>query len=213
VCVAVILVTYFLLVAVLVHEQLEGERKLRQLEASFRYDKRGTLYNGTQPNIAFRIKTFNEILSNLGTQVGTAKAKSILQRTGELAAQDFAERFPAIYDENVRRFRGGGSWDELDFTQKLEEWLEYDSHTGWGILTKKVDAKTIKISIMHLEKLYQGEGGKLFASFLAGYCQTVLCHILEGHGGFRDCTSARLSKAMDNPATDKEKVEIEFELK
>lgn len=202
---AAIVILYFLMVAVLIHEQLQVERRLRRQDASFWYDKRGTLYNGTEPNIAFRIKTFSEILKSLGAKVGMDQLRPILRHTGEVAANDFAEHLPDIYDKNIRSARGGLPWDELDFKGRLYEWLEYDSRTGWGVLAGEFQgSRKINVSITHHRKLYDGDGGRLFGEFLAGYCRTVLAAIL-----------ARSADSIRTPGIrvrDGEIVEIDFEL-
>ena len=56
-----IVIMYFFLVAIFAGDRLRFQKKLRELEQNFRYDNRGTLFNGDQPNIAFRIQTFKGI--------------------------------------------------------------------------------------------------------------------------------------------------------
>jgi hypothetical protein len=154
-------VGYFFIVSVILHERLLTERKLREAESAFRYDKRGTLYNGTEPNIAFRIVTLDNVLSQLGNQIGFEQMTKTLQSAGEEAARDFANHFEEIYNKNIHQNRRWRPFNELDFKEKIFEWLEYDSQTGWGILTGRPDNKKLVIKIMHLEKLYEGAGGQV----------------------------------------------------
>jgi hypothetical protein len=83
-----------------------SEKKLRQLDISFRYDKRGTLYNGSEPNIAFRITTFKAMLDGLAHGLGKDTLRDVLIKVGEKAASDFASKVDTIYDKNV--FEHGG---------------------------------------------------------------------------------------------------------
>jgi hypothetical protein len=187
----VLFVGYFFIVALLLHEQLQTERKLRMAEAAFSYNNRGTLFNGTEPNIAFRIVTFNNVLSEIGNHMGPDKMPQALKSAGEKAASDFAARLGDIYENNIQQPRGGRHWDDLSFNAAIVAWLDYDSSTGWGILTGRIDNKTLRITVHHYQKLYDGTGGQYFGYFLAGYCQTVVTSILNRPSqGYKGCTTA-----------------------
>lgn len=192
---SVIFVIYFLLVAVFYQARLGTERELRKVEQGFRYDKRGTLYNGSQPNIAFRVATFKGILLGLTSFVEEAKLQNALFKSGASAAKDFAAKLPKIYDADIQTRRGGSRWENLSMDEKLSEWMDYDSATGWGILTAQRPTNAlVNISVNHQRDLLEGAGGLLFAHFLAGYCQTVLASIVLDHsiGHFRDINKAEL---------------------
>jgi|WetSurMetagenome_2_1015567.scaffolds.fasta_scaffold16317_3 hypothetical protein len=174
---------YFLLASVFYYEKLQSERKLRRQEESFRYDKRGTLFNGSEPNIAFRVATFKGILIGLAETFGGTNTKSALLEAGQQAATDFAAKLPNIYDTDIQRLSGGKKWYESSFEEQLQCWADYDSATGWGIMINRWDKKnkTVGITILHQHKLVDDEGGALFAHFLAGYCRTVLASIVKLH--------------------------------
>lgn len=207
-----IVLLYFFLVAVFSGDRLRFERKLRKLEQSYRYDNRGTLYNGTQPNIAFRVTTFKGILGGIAGAIGEDELQRALTNTGRLASHDFATNLPSIYNQDVAAKGGGEKWDDLSFAQKVHKWAEYDSATGWGILTGKVDSPKVKVSITHLQGLFQDTGGLMFAYFLAGYCETVLTEIVKGHanGKFDEYTRAEL---LETNTKSNRTVEIEFVLR
>jgi uncharacterized membrane protein len=162
---------------------LQGEKKLRQLEEAFRYDKRGTLYNGSEPNIAFRIVTFRGMLGGLANKLGTAELQNVLTEVGQKAASDFAVNLENIYNLNVPTRIAAPHWAELSCEQKIDAWADYDSATGWGIVTAAVPRNTdrVTVTVTHLRGLFDRPEGLHFAWFLAGYCETVLTKILEGH--------------------------------
>ena len=189
-----VVLVYFFLVAVFSADRLRFERKLRKLEQSFRYDKRGTLYNGNQPNIAFRIKTFKSILEGLSGAVGQAQLEAGLRETGAAASADFAEQLPSIYNQDVTKRGGGRRWDDLSFNEKVHSWADYDSSTGWGIVTGDPKGSRVLVTITHLRNLFKGTGGTLFSQFLAGYCETVIAHIAAGHeaGRYQDFSRAEV---------------------
>lgn len=190
------IVVYFLLAAVYSGDRLRFEKKLRSLEQSFRYDKRGTLFNGSEPNIAFRIITFLRILDGVASKVGASELRPILEDAGRNASGDFANQFGSIYDNNIAPQPGKQRWDKLTLQGKVFEWTEYDSATGWGVLTSKIRDERIAVTVNHLNGLFQGEGGSQFAHFLAGYCETVLATIVAQHqkGRYSDYDGADFAK-------------------
>jgi hypothetical protein len=177
---------------------------LRQLDISFRYDKRGTLYNGSEPNIAFRITTFKAMLDGLAHGLGKDTLRDVLIKVGEKAASDFASKVDTIYDKNVFEHGGASNWAHLSCEQKVDAWTEYDSATGWGIVTAVLPRgeDMVTVTVTHLKGLFAGPEGLDFAWFLAGYCETVLTKILEGHnsgpapGRYHDFSRARLEKTV-----------------
>ncbi|MBS0235539.1 MAG: hypothetical protein JSR99_18885 [Proteobacteria bacterium] len=189
--VAAIFAIYLLLVAAFFNSKLIAERQLRAAEEGFRYDHRGTLFNGTQPNIAFRVVTFQGLLSGLAEAMDGQTARNALFDTGARASVDFAKKLPQIYDENVRRLRGGNRWVELSFPEKLWKWTEYDSSTGWGILAAATDNQQVTVTVTHYSGLFKRPS--YFAWFLAGYCTTVIQTILtsEKGNGYRGLRHAR----------------------
>lgn len=175
-----IIFLYLLLVAVLFKAKLLTERQLRAAEDSFRYDNRGTLFHGTQPAIAFRVITFRSMLE--GLEVANPSAfRDALFEAGLDAAKDFAQHLPELYDLNVHRLRGGYRWMDLSFPEKLQKWTDYDSATGWGIIAAHIDGKNISITVTHYNGLF--DPPPLFASFLAGYCKTVIQTVLSAEKG------------------------------
>lgn len=193
---AIFLFLYLLLAAVYANDRLRTERQLRQVESGFHYDSRGTLWNGDEPNIAFRITTFREILAGLNSTLTTTDLHQPMIEAGRDGAIDFAENFPSIYETDIRSKKGGSSWENLNLNKKLHEWAEYDSSTGWGILATSLDGNEIKINIIHFNELYDGEGGQIFGHFIAGYCETVVSKIIESHssGRFAQCSTVAIAK-------------------
>lgn len=181
----IIAILYLLQVAGAYRFLLQGEKKLREREEAFRYDKRGTLYNGSEPNIAFRIATFKAMLEGLSNKVGQAQLQGALTAVGQTAASDFAAKLETIYNRNVSTGMGARHWDELTCEQKIDAWTDYDSATGWGIVTAATprNSDRVSVTVTHLRGLYAGPEGLHFAWFLAGYCETVLTKILEQHNG------------------------------
>lgn len=112
-----------------------------------------------------------------------------------------------IYNKNIHQNLGRRPFNELDFKERIFEWLEYDSQAGWGILTGRLDNNNLQIKITHLERLYEGAGGQLFGHFLAGYGMTVIRSLLTG---YKDCSTAVL---LDVKFKGGEMVEIDYELK
>lgn len=187
---------YLLLAAVYANDRLRTERQLRQVESGFDYDSRGTLWNGGEPNIAFRITTFKGILAGLNSTLETADLSNAMMEAGRDAASNFAQNFGSIYESDIRSKKGGSQWSNLRLSQKLHEWAEYDSSTGWGILAVRTDQDEITIEVVHLNGLYEGEGGQLYGHFISGYCETVVSQLVDGHtsGQFANCNDVVISK-------------------
>ncbi|WP_428409090.1 hypothetical protein [Hyphococcus sp.] len=209
--IAIVVTLYFFLVAVLFGDQVRLQKKLRALEQSFRYDKRGTLYNASEPNIAFRIATFKGILAGIGTEVGKEQLAAALVEAGRASAKDFAANLPNIFDRDIRSNKGGGIWSGLTFEQKLIEWSDYDSATGWGIFAARAVNGHLRVGVTHFRGLFSGDGGLFFGQYLAGYSETVLSEIVRHHkdGRFGDFRGVRLAEINSK---NENSVEFEYEL-
>jgi hypothetical protein len=205
-----VLSVYFYTCAVIAGEQTEQQRKLRAIEQAFHYDKRGTLYNGDEPMIALRVATFRGVLDGMAEDLGMEEVREALVKTGRLASVNFAAFLPSIYERDVRGLKGGESWNDLSFHKKLFEWCDYDSAGGWGIFECDAQDTGIRVFISHRRGLIEGRAGALFASFLAGYCETVLTQIMATHrrGKFADFSKAVL-KAVK--VQNVESVELSYE--
>lgn len=182
------------------------------MEQSFKYDKRGTLYNGFEPNIAFRIATFKGILNGLYKAFDSTLLYDSFIEIGRSASKDFASQFDSIYESDIAMKRVGKSWHEIPLSEKLSAWADYDSATGWGILTCKIKDIDIDVKITHLNGLYLGEEGKLFGAFMAGYCKTVISGIANSQTGgkYHDCDNASIKKV---ELINDETILFSFELK
>ena len=187
----IIIVSWAILVAIFSSDRLRFEKKLRLLEQNYRYDRRGTLYNGSQPNIAFRIETFKNILACIQNGI-QEDISNILANAGKKAGKDFANNLERIYNEDVARKRAKKPWSQLTLAEKLEQWADYDSATGWGILSVKLTDKTVDVFVTHYKELLSGEGGALFAHFLGGYCEAVIGFLVNSHshGRYQEYDSA-----------------------
>lgn len=206
-----LLVLYFFLVSVFSGDRLRFEKRLRSLEQSFRYDNRGTLYNGKEPNIAFRIATFKGMLESISGVIGADELSRVLTNTGRLAGTDFARSLKDIYNSDIASKKAKLDWDELSLSEKLDQWAEYDSSTGWGILACKVHNDSVKVVINHLQGLFDGNGGLMFGYFLAGYSETIITYIIDTHKGgkFNEYSKAALIKANQS---DKYTLELSYQL-
>jgi hypothetical protein len=206
-----VLVLYFFLVSVFSGDRLRFEKRLRSLEQSFKYDNRGTLYNGKEPNIAFRIATFKGMLEGVSGVIGADKLSEVLTNTGRLASTDFARSLKGIYNSDIATKKAKLDWSELSLSEKLDQWAEYDSSTGWGILACKVQNDSVKVVINHLQGLFDGNGGLMFGYFLAGYSETIISHIIDTHEGgkFNEYSKAVLIKANQS---DKYTLELSYQL-
>lgn len=186
-----VVVLYFFLVAIFSGDRLRFEKKLRLMGQSFKYDKRGTLYNGGEPNIAFRIATFKGILQQLTTDLGDAKVYNSFISAGREASKDFSCCLENIYNTDISTLK---RWEDLPITEKLNHWADYDSATGWGIITCNVSKANVNVVINHLQGLFDGPGGIIFCHFLAGYCETIVGHIVGQHrtGKYQDISGCEL---------------------
>ena len=206
-----VLVQFFILAAVFYYEKLQSERMLRRQEEAFKYDKRGTLYNGSEPNIAFRVATFQGILKCIADTFGSAPTQTALLDAGANASEDFAQNLPRIFDGDVQHYRGGPVWSQLSFREKLQQWADYDSATGWGIMSIKWDEPNdiVVVSVSHQRSLLEGPGGHLFAYFLAGYCKTVLTAIIKNHDSGKPGDFVEADIANIDPRDDRVKIRIQ----
>lgn len=206
-----LLLIYFFLAAVFSGDRLRFEKKLRALEQNFKYDNRGTLYNGSEPNIAFRIATFKGMLNGISSAMGVDELANVLIGIGRKASLDFADRLAQIYNSDIAMRKSSTTWDELTFSQKLNQWAEYDSSTGWGILACEIKNDQVKVVVNHLQGLVEGEDGLLFSNFLAGYSETIIGKIISMHDGgkYDEHTSATLLNALQS---DRYTVVLEYKL-
>lgn len=176
-----IIIVYLLIVSALLSSRVKSERSFRERERAFRYDNRGTLYNNSEPNMAFHVDTFTFLLSGLSRDLGEDQLRNALVAVGYESCEGFASRFEAIYDADVVRGMHPYRWQSLGFRQKLDEWAEYESRSGWGIFTATEDASGIKVSLTHFKGLFRGDGGLLFGYYLAGYCRRLLDALIKSH--------------------------------
>ncbi len=206
-----IVVLYFFLVSIFAGDRLRFEKKLRSLEQSFKYDNRGTLYNGNEPNIAFRIATFNGMLEGILEVIETDKLSDVLKNIGSTASTDFAKSLKDIYNSDIATKKAKLDWSELSLSEKLDQWAEYDSSTGWGILSCKVKNDSVKIVINHLQGLFDGNGGLMFGYFLGGYAEKIISHLINTHKGgkFNEYSKAILIKTNQS---DKYTLELSYKL-
>jgi hypothetical protein len=146
----------------------------------FEYDKEGVLWHGSEKAIAFRVVTFLSLLENLDDGKEVEKAQTSFLHAGRRAGRDFAVQFGSqIYPAELRR--GGPSFDQLSKSQRLALWSEYDSSTGWGLLSAQEKPSSVEITVRH-PTLFYGRGGVLFTYYLAGYCETVVNEITDSFG-------------------------------
>ncbi len=172
---------YLLVVTVIYGGKLRSERDFRQRESAFKYDNRGTLYNNSEPNLAFHVNTFKKLLVCVGEPVGDEVIRKTLVNAGNSSCEDFASRFSQIYDADVVQGLHGRVWAALSFREKLFEWAEYESRSGWGIFSASETDTGVDVSLTHLKGLFEGEGGLLFGYYLGGYCQRLLTEIVKTH--------------------------------
>ena len=210
-------VIYLFSAAMLFYAQVKTERRLKLLDRRFRYDNRGTLFNGTEPNISFRIQTFQGILRSLRGDISVENFHQSLEGSGRTAAEDFSKKLPEIYDNDVFSFRGGRKWAELSFKEKLDQWAEYNSYTGWGIVTPQLEdhpaaGEPVQIIVIftHYHTLFS-EQDDSFCYFLTGYCETIISEIVRGEkiGIFADL---RKCEAVGEPVIGKYTATMTFRL-
>ena len=185
---------------------------MRALEQNYKYDNRGTLYNGSEPNIAFRIQTFKSMLSGLAMYLDKTNVPEILAKIGKNASRDFADNLHNIYDEDVASRKAKSEWSDLKLADKLDQWADYDSSTGWGIVAcdLKKDG-SIKVVINHLKGLFEGEDSVYFGYFLAGYSETIISKLVDAHSGgkYDEYTSCEL---LSTVFSDKYTLELGYRL-
>lgn len=197
-CVAV---CYLLLTSALFANKVRYEREYRRKEGAFKYDKRGTLYNNSEPNMAFHVETFKKLLAGLAQRLGDKQTEAALTEVGFESCEDFSYRFPQIYDNDRVRGLHTRLWRTLGFKEKLSEWAEYESASGWGIFSAEEVETGIVVNLTHFKGLFDERGGLLFGYFLGGYCQRLLNMIISTHVG-----GPRPGKYADLQAVDLEEV-------
>ena len=161
-----------LFLAFLANEYRRRKTNSGALGKSFEYDKDGVLWHGTEKAIAFRVVTFLSFLEHISKAMPTSTAKEAFLKVGRIGGIDFAQQFGTqIYPAELRK--GGLPFDQLTRPQRLALWSEYDSSTGWGLLSAHEKGTSVDIVVKHAT-LFRGDGGLCFAYMLAGYCETVL---------------------------------------
>jgi hypothetical protein len=171
----IVIILFLSLLAV----EYRSKRQSGPLGKSFEYDKEGVLWHGGEKAIAFRVVTFLALLERIGAQAVTSSDDAFLD-AGRSAGQDFGQQFGAqIYPAELQK--GGTPFRELSRSQRLKLWAEYDSSTGWGLLEAHEKPRSADIVVKH-STLFKGVGGKYFAYFLVGYCETVVNAITSDFG-------------------------------
>lgn len=176
-----IAVGYLLLTSALFANKVRYEREYRRKEGAFKYDKRGTLYNNSEPNMAFHVETFKKLLSGLAERLGDKQTETALTEVGYESCEDFSSRFPRIYDNDRVRGLHTRLWKTLSFKEKLSEWADYESASGWGIFSAEEVDTGIVVNLTHFRGLFDERGGLLFGYYLGGYCQRLLNMIVSTH--------------------------------
>lgn len=165
-----------LFLAILAGQYRSTRSRIGALGKTFEYDKEGVLWHGSEKAIAFRVITFLALLEKVGDAQETQNPRLFVQ-AGRVAGRDFATQFGSqIYPAELRG--SGLSFDQLSIAQRLALWSEYDSSTGWGLLSAHQKPGAIEIIVKH-PTLFHGRGGVLFAHYLAGYCETVVNEITD----------------------------------
>ncbi len=190
----IIVSIYFLLVSLFSIEKLKFQTKLRSLEQNFKYNKEGTLFNGGQPNIAFRVTTLNALFNGLAEAFDKKELKDKLREIGGNASLSFANDLGKIYNNDVAKKKEGLIWNDLSLKERLDQWALYDSSTGWGLVRCEVDDSSVTVKITHLDDLFKGGGGLMFGEFLCGYIHTILSKIIHDYnvGKYADFTKSEL---------------------
>jgi hypothetical protein len=171
---------FLLFLALLAAQYRSMKSRIGALGKTFEYDKEGVLWHGTEKAIAFRVITFLKLLEQFGDSKEIQNVDSLFVQAGRIGARDFAVQFGSqIYPTELRR--SGPSFEQLSRAQRLALWSEYDSSTGWGLLSAHETSKSIEITVKH-PTLFYGRGGVLFAHYLAGYCETVVNEITDSFG-------------------------------
>ena len=172
----VIFIFYFIFLAM-------GYRNLNKvgpLGKDFKYGDDGVLWHGSEKAIAFRVKTFLGLLEQVGDQLLETDRNKHFTNSGRESGRDFASQLGTqIYPTELKQ--DGPAFGELTLKARLELWSEYDSSTGWGMFEVQEKAKSLSIVIKH-PKLFDGNGGKHFAYYLAGYSETVANAITKDFG-------------------------------
>jgi hypothetical protein len=150
----------------------------RTTQCQFRYVN-GVLLNGNQPNIALRIVTFHEMLENIAEAVTLNEINKQLvflkngRNAGSRFGKDFKENIYPHITKNNKPF------EQLSETEILKQWTDYDSATGWGLISAKKEGLNLCITAKHLALFAQErDGGKWFSAIMAGYAESVVNEIL-----------------------------------
>lgn len=198
--ITMVLLVYFFITSIFIFSRLRIERQFRGHEHSFRYDRKGTLFNEGEPNIAIRVTTFKLLLDAFRQKMVEAEYYDTLVDAGRTTPLEFALNIGEIYNRDVSKKAGKKKWEDLSIQEKIDEWHEYDNYTGWGVMVGTVHEASVTITVLHVGGLFDGKGGKLFSFFLAGYCETILSHMLKGHeiGKYADYESVKLVEPFVN---------------
>jgi hypothetical protein len=159
----------------------QSQEESGPLGKSFKYDKNGVLWHGTEKAIAFRVVTFLGILEQIAQNIPNSSIKEAFLTSGRIAGNDFGQQFGnQIYPAELRK--DSVPFDQLSKPQRLALWSEYDSSTGWGLLSAYEKVASVDIVVKH-PTLFKGSGGEHFSYLLAGYCETVVNAITNDIGG------------------------------
>lgn len=160
--------------------EYRSKRQTGPLGKSFEYDRDGVLWHGGEKAIAFRVVTFLALLERVGQSDSEKPLENIFFDAGRASGSDFGQQFGThIYPSELQK--GGTPFRELSRSNRLKLWAEYDSSTGWGLLEAHEKPKSADIVVKH-STLFKGNGGRYFAYFLAGYCETVINAITSDFG-------------------------------
>lgn len=127
------------------------------------------------PNISFRVETINNIFDSIIESfeergINGQEAGEIFYRAGYKCGKSFGQVFIDDYRSNC---------DEIEESEVIQKWCDFDSSVGWGRLEYSIGENTISITNNFETQRKKDRNFPRDCEFFKGYITGVLSEILQ----------------------------------
>ena len=148
----------------------------------FTYDGNGVLWHGNECNIALRDVTFLKLLNDISKEIPDEKdKKKIFLNAGCDMGRGFGRQFKSqIYPKEI--MKKDIPFNQLPKNERLRLWAEYDSSTGWGLISEIDIGRSLYVTAKHPTLFDAETGGECFSYIMAGYAESFVNEIISDIG-------------------------------
>jgi len=153
----------------------------------------GELRYEDEIHIALHIVTLKNLISSMVAKAKPADAKKALFESGLVAGVDFGQKFPQIYDEELKSKNRDIKWGDLSLQDRMDLWADFDKGAGWGRFSVINSGQGGVLVQIHHVSMFTGDAGPLVGEFISGYVLGVVQQLAG-----RNLTLAQPSEVIGN---------------